>query len=246
MLRYSLLPLWYTVFYEAYKSGAPVMRPMFYEFPNDLATFAMDDQWMVGSSLLVKPVTQANTFTVDVYLPPSYVWYDLETLRSIEGSSSHVNTKAPLEKIPVFVKGGSIIPRKMRLRRSSKLMFYDPITLLITPDASGQAEGSLYMDDEHTLAHETQSLHALVHFTLDKGTLECVIAEGSYRPVNTIERIVIAGQRVSPKRVRLSNTTGSKVGEDKDLTFVFNADADTVTIKKPDVAAVSRWTILLE
>jgi mannosyl-oligosaccharide alpha-1,3-glucosidase len=52
MLRYTLLPYWYSVFEEAQSTGFPVMRTMFTEFPNDVETFAMDDQWMVGNSLV--------------------------------------------------------------------------------------------------------------------------------------------------------------------------------------------------
>lgn len=52
MLRYTLLPYWYSVFEEAQSTGVPVMRTMFTEFPNDVETFAMDDQWMVGNSLV--------------------------------------------------------------------------------------------------------------------------------------------------------------------------------------------------
>src|SRR5690242_17193880 len=57
MIRYSLLPFWYTTFYHSYTTGQPIMRAMFSEFSTDVKTFEMDDQWMVGSSLLVKPVT---------------------------------------------------------------------------------------------------------------------------------------------------------------------------------------------
>ena len=69
MVRYTLLPFWYSVFYEAYSTGLPVMRTLFSEFPDDAATFALDDQWMVGSALLVKPATDAGQTSVDVYLP---------------------------------------------------------------------------------------------------------------------------------------------------------------------------------
>jgi len=84
MLRYSLLPYWYTVFYEAYKLGHPVMRPLFVEFPSDPATFALDDQWMVGRSILVKPVTEAGATSAMVYFPgdqPWLVWHVIITIR---------------------------------------------------------------------------------------------------------------------------------------------------------------------
>jgi alpha 1,3-glucosidase len=69
MARYALLPYWYTLFYEAYMTGAPTMRPIWFEYPADSATFAMDDQWLVGSDLLVKPVTARGVTKTEVYLP---------------------------------------------------------------------------------------------------------------------------------------------------------------------------------
>jgi len=68
-----------------------------------------------------------------------------------------VRVDAPLSFIPVYVRGGSIIPRKLRLRRSSKLMFYDPLTLIVVLDTNNEAEGVLYMDDETTLDHEVSN-----------------------------------------------------------------------------------------
>ena len=128
MTRYTLLPLWYTVFYEAYTTGMPVMRTMFTEFPDDETTFAMDDQWMIGSALLVKPVTEEGQTSTDVYLPAASAsasassdrgfsslitdsWYDLHSLQrmppSAHGMKTHID--APLDKIPVFIRSGMYV-----------------------------------------------------------------------------------------------------------------------------------------
>lgn len=61
MARYSFLPFWYTVFWTAYNDGLPVMRPLWAHYPTEKVTFDMDDQWLIGSDLLVKPVTSAGT-----------------------------------------------------------------------------------------------------------------------------------------------------------------------------------------
>jgi len=168
MLRYSLLPFWYSTFYETYTGGLPVMRTLFTEFPDDPATFAMESQWMIGSALLVAPVTHANTHTKEVYLPAgSGPWYCLHTNKMYNGGGAtgrKIEVAAPLETIPVFVRGGSIVPRKMRLRRSSRLMFWDPYTLLIAPDESGNASGKVnntFRKDQTALC--TKCSHTLRH-----------------------------------------------------------------------------------
>jgi len=146
MVRYSLLPYWYTVFYDAGAWGTPVMRTMFTEFPDDANVLTMQDQWMIGAGLLVAPVTDAGRDRVDVYLPQVDVWYNFYTLKAagagIEGAVARsggadgegwLSVPAPLERIPVYLRGGVVIPKKMRLRRSSKLMFFDPFTLVVAP-----------------------------------------------------------------------------------------------------------------
>ena len=150
MARYALLPYWYTAFYEAYKMGTPTMRPMWMEYPTDSVTFSLDDQWLVGADLLVKPVTAPGVTRTEVYLPgglrsrraPRYAhsiqvtpipfwwlgtepWYDVDSHEAYIGPGLHT-VATPLEKIAAFQKGGSIVPRKLRLRRSSSLMIHDP------------------------------------------------------------------------------------------------------------------------
>lgn len=116
MLRYSLLPYWYSVFFEAFVTGVPVMRPLFVEFPEREEVFAMDDEWFIGASLLVKPVTDAGANSVDVYFPPVQdtcdqsvlPWYDLETLQPVSAPALVHRVQADLSKIPVFIKPGKI------------------------------------------------------------------------------------------------------------------------------------------
>lgn len=251
MTRYSLLPLWYTVFYEAYSVGIPVMRTMFTEFPDDALTFTMDDQWMIGDTLLVKPVTDSGKNSVDVYLPGNDQWFDFVTLKSFTPSKSKLVIDAPLEKIPVFIRGGKILSRKMRLRRSSKLMFFDPYTLTITPDAKGNASGKLYMDDEISLAHESHKFYSYRQFTYENNLITCsaVIEDNKqsnhYEPTNTVERIEIAGQQKAPSSVSLKTIdpiNGDKVIE---LQSFYDNARKVITIKKPDVMVAKDWVIEL-
>ncbi len=67
------------VFAESRFSGLPVMRPLWAEFPSDSGALLLDDQWMVGSALLVKPVTEQGASHVDAYLPPGR-WYEVHRL----------------------------------------------------------------------------------------------------------------------------------------------------------------------
>ncbi len=68
-VRYELLPFWYTEFYVSSVSGLPVARPLWVEFPRDKNTYNMDDQFLVGGSLLVHPVTEQYSTSAELYLP---------------------------------------------------------------------------------------------------------------------------------------------------------------------------------
>ena len=171
--RYTLLPLWYTLFYEAEQDGVPPMRPLWYEFPGDELSHAREGTHMVGDSLLVAPVLHKGATSVEVYFPGNTLWYDYWTREKMEVTG--VKTiSAPYEKVPVFQRGGSIIPIRERVRRSSALMHEDPITLIVAPDKAGMASGSLYLDDGKSFDYQNGD-KIYMKFTYDNGKLESKI-----------------------------------------------------------------------
>jgi len=113
----------------------------------------MDDQYLLGKDILVKAVSNVGEST-EVYLPgKSDVWYDFTTFQKHSGGSK-ITVSTPLDKIPIFTHGGSIIPKKERVRRSSQLMAKDPFTLLISLDLKKEATGDIYLDDGISYKYE--------------------------------------------------------------------------------------------
>ena len=134
-------------------------RTMWMQYPKIPGLYSVDDQYLIGSDLLVKPVTSAGATSSEIQFPLSDCWYDVDTMQRMKltGSgnmSEAVTVLSDIDKIPVYQRGGSIIPRKLRLRRSSRLMMNDPYTLYAALDKDLKAEGTLYMDDETTFDHE--------------------------------------------------------------------------------------------
>ncbi|KAG9073924.1 hypothetical protein FRC06_011070, partial [Ceratobasidium sp. 370] len=266
-LRYSMLPVWYTAFRETSVTGMPVLRPHYVMFPKDKQGFAIDDQYFIGNSgLLIKPVTDPDVEKIDPYY--DYVSYDI-----YQGSEPgrNVTVPAPLEKIPVLVRGGSIVPTRQRPRRSSTLMKYDPFTLLIALDKDGFAGGELYMDDGESYSHEKgqflwrqffaetteQGLvlasDDLVEDNLDRAVDQ--VALESYDPNNAfaketanvrVERIVVLGLRKTPKAV---------MNEGVDVEFTWEAGlpadgktggkASVLIIKNPGLLVGKKWGMLV-
>ena len=154
-LRYSLLPAWYTAFREASVSGQPIVRPNWYVHPTDEAGFAIEDQMYLGDTgLLVKPVVAEGAESVDVYLADDEAYYDYFDFTEYKGRG-YKKVLAPLEKVPLLMRGGHIFPRRDRVRRSSALMKMDPVTLVVVlPKDGGDAMGEIYLDDGDTFEYE--------------------------------------------------------------------------------------------
>ena len=192
-LRYSYLPLWYTLFREHEINGTPVIRPLWAHYPQEVETFGIDDELLVGDSILVKPVTQPSVTEVSVYFPGEgkVAWYDIDTMQKY-GDTSEANIPVTLHRIPVFQKAGSIVPRKMRIRRSSVAMKNDPYTLVVIADNLGQAKGSLYIDDEASFEYRHgKYLH--LGLKLDGKTLSSRLLQklATYNTKSWLERVDI-------------------------------------------------------
>jgi alpha-D-xyloside xylohydrolase len=108
-LRYRLLPYIYSEAWQVTKNGSTMMRPMVMDFNGDTTAINCQYQFMFGKSLLIAPITEPNATEWSVYLPKFIAWYDFWTGKRFKGGET-IKADAPLDKIPLFVKAGSIIP----------------------------------------------------------------------------------------------------------------------------------------
>jgi alpha-D-xyloside xylohydrolase len=108
-LRYRLLPYIYAQAYKSNQTGAPFMRTLFMDYPNDKNAIDVTDEYMFGPSLLIAPVTDQGQDLRSVYLPAGNDWYDFWTNIKYKGGEK-IKVAAPIDRIPVFVKEGSVIP----------------------------------------------------------------------------------------------------------------------------------------
>ncbi|HIS76968.1 MAG TPA: family 31 glucosidase, partial [Candidatus Merdivicinus excrementipullorum] len=102
-LREELRPYTRRLMKEASETGAPVMRPLFYQFPEDEKAWEIKDQFLFGDQYLVAPVTEYGQRKREVYLPAGASWTEQSTGKTYEGGRT-VTADAPLDVIPVFVK----------------------------------------------------------------------------------------------------------------------------------------------
>ncbi|KAL2266452.1 hypothetical protein VTJ83DRAFT_5804 [Remersonia thermophila] len=182
-LRYSLLPSWYTAFRHAHLDGSPIIKPMFYTHPSEEAGLTVDDQFFVGTTgLLVKPVVDKDKTSADVWIPDGEAYYDYFTYDVIPTApGKNVTLDAPLDKIPVLMRGGHVFARRDVPRRSSALMKWDDYTLVVAAsrDPKTPAEGDLYVDDGDSYDFEQgQYIHRRFVFDPAAKTLSSADYEG--------------------------------------------------------------------
>ncbi|PCD22025.1 hypothetical protein AU210_015827 [Fusarium oxysporum f. sp. radicis-cucumerinum] len=180
-LRYSLLPSWYTAFYQASRDGSPIVKPMFYTHPTEEGAFDLDDQLFLGTTgLLHKPTVDKNAESVHIYVPDDEVYYDYFTYQ-IQSTSKgkRLTVATPLDKTALLMRGGHIFPRRDIPRRSSKLMQLDDYTLVVSVGKAGTAEGELYVDDGDSFEYESgQYIHRKFAFDKDGNKFTSTEADG--------------------------------------------------------------------
>ncbi|GMH33907.1 hypothetical protein BSKO_01741 [Bryopsis sp. KO-2023] len=250
--RYALLPYTYTRFRAANLTGEPVARPLWFDFPEDAMTFDMDGQMMFGPSILVVPVTEAGVASTPVYFPQTANWYDFWTGKSVEalsGKGTVVDVPVDMERIPVYYKGGSIVPRRDRPRRSTSAMARDPYTLIVALDNSGAAVGDLYIDDGQSFSFLRGSfLHR--GFKFNSLRLDCYDASNGessgFSSDLTFEKIVILGLP-EPHKYK-----AKVVGSGEELTVLdgpLRKGSDSpnvaVIIRKPRLHVHKDWSVQL-
>jgi alpha-D-xyloside xylohydrolase len=177
-LRYRLLPYIYSLAGHTYHHDFTIMRGLVMDFQEDTKVRGVADQYMFGSALLVNPVYEYKARSRSVYLPSSSGWYDLYSGQYFKGGES-INAEAPLSRVPVFVRDGSIIPTGPEIQYTSEKPA-DPITLYVYMGRNGSFE--LY-EDENTNYHYEQGDYSTIPFSYDDATRTLTVGErkGSFK-----------------------------------------------------------------
>lgn len=149
-LRYRLMPYLYSLAGQAHHQNATMMRGLVLDFNADPAVRDIADQFMFGPSLLVNPVTEYRARSRKLYLPATTGWFDFYSGRYLPGGQT-VSAAAPLERLPLYVREGSILPCGPALQYTAEKPA-DPITLYVY---TGRSAGfALYEDEDVNYNYE--------------------------------------------------------------------------------------------
>jgi alpha-D-xyloside xylohydrolase len=176
-LRYRMQPYLYSLAGAVTHEGGTLLRPLVMDHPHDEAARDVRDQFGLGPSLMVSPVTAYLARTRPVYLPSSTTWYDLWTGEAFTGGQT-ISAAAPYESIPVHVPAGSILPFGPELQYTREKPA-DPIVLYVYAGADGAF--TLYEDDGTTYGYERgEWARIAIHWDDAAHTLRIGAREGAF------------------------------------------------------------------
>ncbi len=227
-LRYQILPYLYTLFKKHEDDGSPIMRPLWYEFPNEKALYLNNDQFMVGSDIMAAPVVKEGMRTRGIYLPAGAEWIDWWTGEKYESGKIHY-LQTPLDMLPLFIRVGAVVPTQDVVQHTGE-MPSAKITLNIAAGIRpGRAEiAKLYQDAGEGYGYRSGEWSEIaVTHTAGKLLIE---RKGKYTG-QSIGAIVVHGVAARPKSIMVDGKTAE-----------FNYDADRKRLEfavSPDVREVA-------
>lgn len=213
--RYQLLPYIYSLFYEASTTGMPVQRSLAINYTHDAKVYDMrfENQYLFGPSILVAPVESTKDF-VKVYFPEGE-WYSLYDGKKYSGNNE-VIIECPIYRLPVFVKGGSVIPMKPVLQSTKETSELLILHVYMGNDTSGF---TFYEDDGSSFEYQ-QGEYLVRRFEVRTEERKVVLhkSEGSFKSPYTRVRMVFHGIYNQLDEVRVNNTA---VGVSREINQFF-------------------------
>ncbi len=258
--RYRLLPYIYTVADDNARSGAPLVRPVFYDFPEALAApCGQDTTFMLGERLLVAPPPVLESPASYTICLPAGRWYDYwtgtdaatlpqaagragEAGSAVAGAGLVLNATPRVDQLPVFVRGGTILPRQP-LTQSTATMPHGPLSLDVYP--GDDCRGEIYQDDGHSMAY-MRGLYLRQHLHCELRdevlTLSFDKRAGGFHPWWSQLRVTVHGWRGAANASMQGHAVATSVdakSQSVSLLFADPVGATQLTLRHGAAAAVA-------
>ena len=194
LLRARLVPYLYTLFEEAHRTGAPILRPLLFEYPDDATTYTADDEFMLGSALLVAPIGRPGIEYRHVYLPRG-TWVQFWSGERVDGPA-HVLAHAPLGRPALYVRANTPVPMWPALEYEGQAP-PDPMTWLVCAAAGApDGEGEWYDDAGDGYAFESgEFTRQRASCRTRPGEIEVILGarEGAWNPSHSRVDLEVRG-----------------------------------------------------
>src|SRR5438874_42786 len=231
--RYRMLPYIYTLAEEASRTGLPMMRPLFLEFPQEERLSGNDEEFMFGSKMLLAPKLWEFAAPYDVRFPRGE-WYDYWSGTKMppgEKNAGEVLKVTPgLDELPVYIRAGSILPQQPLVQNTQEVP-QGPLELLVYPGE--KCGGDLYLDDGHTFNYRRgeylRTSFSCSATNANALTVQMNPVQGSYKPWFQQIQLRIYDAKTAPQSV--------KVGDTATQNFQYDSAHKVVSVTVPFVTA---------
>lgn len=214
-IRYHTIPLWYTAIQFSHETGIPPVLPLFALYPEINEFHDISDQFIFANSLLVSPVLQENAQTKKIIKPPG-IWYNWANGQNLIDTKTISVTNTSL---PVYIKGGSIIPFYTQVGSNVEETRKSPIALIVGCDENGNSRGPLYMDDGISYNYRKgEFMNKWIVYKNNKIQFENRLPVGTGFPLNTkdiyINEIKFYGLKSKPELINRNSELICNENED--------------------------------
>jgi alpha-glucosidase len=234
-LRQRLLPYLYTLFEECHRTGLPLLRPLFLAYPEDTATYQMDDEFLCGDTLLVAPVTRPGVEYRHVYLPAGS-WFHFWTGEYVEGPA-HILAHAPLGQPAIYVRANTALPLWPEMNYVGEKEV-DLLTLVIYP-SEGAGQATLYEDEGNGYAYE-QGVYARREITCERESerIRVILSErvGTYIPPRRSMQLELRAIAAVPTSV---------LHGENSIPWHYDAATRTLFIELPETASAQTVEVIM-
>ena len=206
-LRYKLLPYNYNLVYENNQFGKPLMRPLFFEEPNNIELFNYSNTYLWGNDILVSPVLEAGKTEQEVYFPKDNVWFDFYTDEKIEGGQTKT-VQLKENSIPTYVRAGAFIPMAKPMQSTND---YDNNTLELQyyfDRSAPNNQRKIYNDDGKGILNINHRVYEVLEFKSEyKGmNLQFEFYEGKdpkFKMSDKVIELIIHNIQKEPKYIKV-------------------------------------------
>jgi alpha-glucosidase len=187
--RYRMLDYIYTAMWKQTQDGRPLLSPLWFLYPEDMQTFALQYQYMYGPGIMVAPVTEENSTSVTIYVPDDLFYDYFNPTTTIRGPTSANLTNVAYTTIPLYIRGGTILPLRINSANTTTELRKQDFEIVIAPGLDGTASGELYLDEGDAIEQPQTSL---IKFSYANGMLKTAGTFG-YNPGVKIAKITLLG-----------------------------------------------------
>ncbi|XP_065576327.1 sucrase-isomaltase, intestinal-like [Artemia franciscana] len=221
MIRYTILPYFYTQFYNHVMYGNTVARPLFHEFPTDTNSWNIDEQFLIGPAFMVSPVLYQDTTVIEAYFPDAR-WYSYYDGTEITARGQTISLSAPLTFINLHIRGGYVIPTQEPAVNTERSRL-NPMGMIVALDDNEAATGLLFYDDGDSIDPVNNGNYFLASIQVSSSQLEFIVENNTYEEMAslTMGQIRIMGVKATPSTVQVN-------GANIDFTVLQSGDQKSV------------------